>query len=416
MDIIQPKSKRKVSTTVVVAAGILIAVLFCVYQFMQPASSQKVKQSEVLTGIVKRGDMNVEVKGYGVLRSDKQKLLTSMSSATIEEIVLKPGALVKPDSVILQMSNPELVLDLELSRQKENQEKANLRQLKLNNIRDLMSEEAAIAQLTASYKSVKMQRIAEEQLVDKGVVSRLAFNATKTDEEQLFERIEIQGKRRAQLLLVHDEAINIQKEQINQAHSNYQTIMNRVDSLTVKAGIEGVLQRLSVELGQSVTAGQALALVGSTNDLVALIQVPQTQAEKVQVGQSAYIDTRADKVKAVVTRISPAVAEGTVTVELAFSDLPPSSARPELNVNGTIFTQTLSSVWYIERPLNVGENSKNFLFKLSPQKTEAIASEVTFGTEAGRYIQIVKGANEGEIFILSDMDSFDPQNKLTIIQ
>ena len=416
MDIVKPKTSAKSKVKQLVTGLIILIIAVVLYQFSLPDSSQKVKRTELLIGTVKKGDMDVAVKGYGVLRSDKQKLLTSLSTATVEEIVLKPGATVAPDSIILRMSNPELMVELDLARQRESQEKANLRQLKLNNTRDLMAEDAVFAELTASYNATKMRRQAEEQLVEKGVVSALNYNQTRMEEQQFSARVAIQEKRRSQLLLVQEEAIKIQQEQINQAHSNYLTILNRVEKLTVTAGIDGVLQDLPVELGQSVAVGQALALVGSRDDLVALVQIPQIQAEKVSIGQKAIIDTRREQVAAKVTRISPAVSDGTVTVEIAFVDATPASARPELNVDGTIFTQKLNSVWYIERPVKAGENSKSALYRIDGERDEAIRQEVVFGAEAGRYIQIVQGAREGDSFILSDLNKFNDLEKLTIIQ
>lgn len=414
MDIAKTPKKSTFGTKQKLLIGALALVALTGYQLFQPSSSQKVERKEILIGTVQQGDMKIQVDGYGLLRSDKQKLLTSLTNATVEEVVLKPGAMVTPDSIILRMSNPELLLEVERAKRNLNQEKANLRQLKLTNQRDLMAEKATLAQLVADHKATKMRRIAEQDLVEKGIISTITFNTTKVNEEQLAERIVIQKQRNEQLQLMQEEAIKIQQEQIKQEQGLFQSISNRVDRLTVRAGINGVLQGLRVELGQSVNPGQALALVGSTQDLMALIRVPQTQVQQIQVGQSALIDTRRDKIDGEVVRINPAVEEGTVTIEVAFNQPLPDSARPELNVDGTIFIETLKNVQFIERPVNVSQNNRRALYKLNADEDTATATDLVFGAEAGRFIQIVSGANKNEKFILSDMARYDAKNTISI--
>jgi HlyD family secretion protein len=407
MDIaLERKAARFPVKRQLLAAGIAL-LLFSGYQFLKPSSEQRVARNSLLFGTVRRGDMSVEVEGYGVLRSDKQKLLTALTSATVEEIVLKPGATVTADSVILRLGNPELLQEVERAEQNLIQQKANLRQLMLNNSRSVMTEDSTRARLTASYESTKFRRQGEEKLVEQGIVSRLDYNTTRLQEAQLAERIRILNEQRAQLLLMQQESVKIQQEQINQAMSMHATAKNRVERLVVKAGLDGILQNLPVELGQSVPAGQALALVGSTQDLVALVRVPQTRAERVKVGQAAIIDTRTEQVPGKVTRIDPAVTEGTVTVEIAFAGAPPVGARPELSVNSRIVTETLRDVLYVERPVNVAENSKARVFKVSDGSGNAAAAELTFGVENDRYIQVAAGAAVGEKLILSDMKGYE---------
>jgi multidrug efflux pump subunit AcrA (membrane-fusion protein) len=416
LDIVKQKPTFKFKRNAKLAAIAAVLLLFSAYQFSQPNSDQKVERSELLIGTVQHGDIQVTVDGYGRLRSDKQKLLTSLTNATVEEIVLKPGSVVEPSSTVLILSNPELLVELDQAKQRLSQQNANLRQLELNNKRDLMAEDAEFATLKADYQSVRMRREAEEGLAKAGIISMVTFKVSVAQERQLSERIEIQKQRRAQLLLVQAEAILIQQQQIKQEEAYLLTIQHRVDRLVVKANMKGVLQSLPVELGQSVVAGQALALIGSTDDLAALIQVPQTQVNKIQIGQSAIVDTRIDKIPGKVTRIDPAVVNGSVTVEIAFSGPLPSSALPELNVDAAIFSKKLHDVYYIQRPVKIAENSSAALFKLSPDRTAAHSVPLKFGSEAGKYIQIQSGVKEGDSFILSDLSRFDQQQHITITQ
>lgn len=414
MDVVKQKPvHNQYKRTAIIILGIAVTCIVAML-LMGKESHRQVNRNQLVLSTVKQGDLRIQVQGYGVLRSHRQKLLTSLTSATVEEIVLRPGAKVTPDSIILRLNNPELHEEAERARMQLNQEKANLRKLELNNQRELLAEESNLADIVARFNMVKLRREAEQELVDKGIVSRLTYNTTVLEQEQLHESMQIQRNRIAQLKLVNQEGLNIQQEQINQTEALYLTVQNRVDALAVKAGINGILQRLPVELGQSIPAGQELALVGSELDLLALIRVPQAQAEKIQLGQTAEVTTRRDLIPGKVSRITPEVQEGTVTVEVQFTAALPASARPELNVDAVIYTAELKNTLYIDRPVNVRVNSNNSLYKLDPTRQMAEYSEVRYGEDAGKYIQLLEGATLNDTFIVSDMTGFTDSKRISI--
>lgn len=415
MDVVKQKPAHgRFKNKAMLLAGI-IAIAVIAILLMGKESHRQVSRNQLVFSTVKQGDLRVQVQGYGVLRSHRQKLLTSLTSATVEEIILRPGAKVTPDSVIMQLNNPELHEEAERARMLLNQEKANLRKLELNNQRELLAEESNLADIIARFNMVKLRREAEQELVDKGVVSQLTYKTTVLEQEQLHDSMQIQQNRIAQLKLVNREALNIQQEQINQTEALYLTVKNRVDALAVKAGITGILQRLPVELGQSIPAGQELALIGSEQDLLALIRVPQAQAEKIQLGQVAEVTTRRDLIPGIVSRITPEVQEGTVTVEIQFTTTTlPTSARPELNVDAVIYTAELKNTLYIDRPVNVRVNSNDHLYKLDTAQQLAEHSAVRFGEDAGKYIQLLEGAAVNDTFIVSDMTGFTDHKRISI--
>ena len=371
-----------------------------------PGYQHKADRTALLLAQVQRGDLQVSVDAYGVLRSDKQTLLTALTSATVQQVLLRPGAQVSADSIILQLSNPELLQEVEAAAMALAQEEANLKRLKLANQRERLAEQAVMAELDANLQMVTLRRNAEQQLVADGVVSSLSYQTTVLQQQQMQQRLDLQQQRLAQLDDVIAQADIIQQEQINQARTRYLTMQQRAERLTVRAGMEGVLQRLPVELGQSVVAGQELALVGSDKDLLALVRVSQSRAEQLQIGQTAQINTRRERVAAVVTRITPEVREGTIEVELAFTEGVPASARPELNIDAQIFTARLTDTLYLERPVNVQSHSSSRLFKVSDEGRALSATELQFGDDAGRYLQITSGAQQGDTFVLSDMATF----------
>lgn len=414
MDVKKTKVKQSKFKTLPVIGGIVgfLLIILTWYVSVQ-AGATSIKRNDVLFGTVKQGNLKVEIEGYGALRSDRQLLITSLTSATVQEIVLKPGALVTADSVIVRLSNPELQQQVDNATQEMSQQKANLRQLKLNQQRELLNESATYAEMEARYETAKVRLEAQAGLIASGIVSALDYKESQVQEAQLKKRLSIHKQRTEALKLVNQEAINIQLEKIKQQQGQLDIAINRLERLSVKAGFDGVLQRLSVELGQSLSAGQEIALIGSVQDLIALVRVPQSKAQQIFVGQQAVVDTRRDKIIGSVSRIDPVVVENTVEVEIALPDTLPSSARPQLSVDAVIVTDTLSNITYMERPVNGKPNSSNDLFKLDQSNNYAQRTQLKFGKEAGRYIEIIDGANVNDTFIISDL-SLIKNDELTI--
>jgi len=391
---------------------IAIMLLFTVLgiNFNSSLNSKTLARKDILIATVQHGDIDVTIDGYGTLKSANLQLLTSLTKATVKQILLKPGALVTENSVIVQLENPELEQLVENAQQALAQQQANLRQLKLNQQRELLNENAHLAELNALFETAKLKRNAQQKLVVNGIVSQLAFQETVLNEQQLKQRISIAKQRLTQLALVHKEAINIQQQRINQQQGQLNIAQKRVNRLRVTAGFNGVLQRLSVELGQSLNAGQEIALIGSVSDLIALIRVPQTQAQRVQLGQKVAIDTRQDTIIGTVARIDPIVKDNTVEVEIALPKNLPASARPQQNIDALITVKTLNNINYLTRPANVKAQSKMTLFKLNNAISLAVKTQLTLGEKTGRFIQITSGAQTGDTFIISDLSNYKVNN------
>jgi multidrug efflux pump subunit AcrA (membrane-fusion protein) len=404
MDVSKVKPKQsKLKSMPLISMSLICLLIGIVWYVNSYASVKSLKRNDMLFGTVKHGDLSVEIEGYGALRSDKQLLITSLTRATVQEIILKPGALVKPDSIIVQLANPELQQQFDSASQELSQRKANLRQLKLNQQREILNESASYAEMEARYETAKVKLDALAGLVKSGIVSTLDYKESLVEEAQLKKRLGIHKQRSAALTLVNQEAISIQLDQIKQQEGQLRIAQNRLDRLSVKAGFSGVLQRLSVELGQSLAAGQEIALIGSVKDLIALVRVSQSKAQQIFIGQQAIIDTRRDIIMGSVSRIDPVVVENTVEIEIALPSKLPKSARPQLSVDATIITDTLTDVTYMERPVNAQENSQMSLYKLDESTGYAVKVDIKFGREAGRYIEVIEGGKVNDIFIVSDL-------------
>lgn len=411
------KGKRLIiSQKTKLVSALIITIIGLVVWASNNSDGLAVDREDLLVDIVKQGDLEVIIDGYGTLTSDKQQLITAYSSATVKEIILKPGAEVKSDSVIVRLENPELLLQLENAQQELIQTKANLRQLKLNNQREALNESASLAEISARFETATLTRQAQESLVETGTVSRLTFQETVLEERQLKKRIDIFERRSEQLMLVHQESVNIQQERVNQQQGRVNIAQSRIEKLTVTAGFDGVLQRLSVELGQSVGSGQEIALIGSVTDLIALIRIPQNQVQQIRVGQQAVIDTRRDKITGTVARIDPVVVENTVEVEISLPQNLPASARPQLSVDGVIIADTLKNVHYIKRPAGIKNNSTAQLYKLDSNLKHALLHPINFGRQAGNFIEIISGATPQEQFIISDLRHIQNTHSALVIE
>jgi len=405
MDVIKEKKRQSkmLESKYQIAAAIVVLVIALLIWALQTAGSVSVSRNDLLIERVEQGDLDVITEGFGFLNSNKQQLISTLTQATVKEIVLKPGAHVTADTVIVRLGNPELLPEVESAQQELAQLRANLRQLKLNNQREILNETANQAEMTARYEVALLNREAEEKLVERGIVSQLAYQESVLEEQQLAKRITLLQQRFEQLKLVHKESVNIQQERLKQQQGRLNISQSRLDGLAVKAGFSGVLQRLSVELGQSLAAGQEIALIGSATDLIALIRVPQSLMQQVAVGQSVMIDTRQDKVPGTVARIDPIVQDNTVEVEISLPENLPASARLQLNVGAVIISDTLKQVLYIRRPANVRPYSEISLYRLDSNGSTAQLRTLKLGRQAGRYIEIISGAEADDVFIISDL-------------
>jgi multidrug resistance efflux pump len=361
-----------------------------------------------------QGDFNVKVDGYGRLKAKNQRLLTSQSQAIVESILLYPGAKVTKDTVILTLSDPQLEQEVVNARLELARQKAQAKEQVISHQSQLLEREAQIALLRSDWDIAKLRAEAEKKLIDKGIVSILDYKRTQLDVRQLNQRVEIEQKRRDQLKAMQKERVSILQDLVTQYELNYQTIRQRFDRLTVRAGLNGVLQTLPVEIGQSVIAGTQLAMVGSDKQLIAQLKVQHSQADQITIGMSATVDTFGETVDAQVTRIDPVVTDGRVMVELDLVGELPRNARPDLTVEGNILVKKITNALYVEQPSNSTRFKAKKIFKLSNNQKTAQLTLLEFGTVSGTQIQVVKGALRGDNLIVSDMSQWDQQSTIQL--
>lgn len=413
MDVARKKKPITQYKSRLAVLGFIIVAVLCL---LLTNDEHKVTLKEVTMSKVEKGNLHVIVSGYGVLKSYKQKLLTAYSSATVEEILLRPGITVEPDTILLQMSNPDLEREVENARLLVAQEEAELRKILLNNKRQQLDENAQVNLLRSDFEKLELKVNAEKQLIDSGVISKLTYETAKLELARLSEAQHIQEQRLAHLLMVGDEAKSIQQERIKQFKIAYNISKSRLDRLAVRAGTKGVLQRLPVELGQSVQPGQELALIGSLDDLTGLIKVPQSRIQNIKIGQPASISLRNKQYTASVARITPEVQNGTVEIELKIESPLPISVRPEMSIEANITTKTIEDTLYVKRPIGIKSFSNSKFFKLSKDGDKVQTVEVQTGAESDKYLQILRGLNRDDIVVISDTTEFKSSSEVSLAQ
>ena len=379
---------------------------------LKPAAPT-VDRAVVWVDAVKQGNLVVQVRGSGTLTPEDIRWIPAITQGRVDKIVLRPGAQVKPDSVILELSNPELeqqVSDAQLAYQAAQAAFVN-RKAELQSA--LLSQEADTANIEASYKQAAMDLEANEDLAKEDLVSALQLKQKRSAAEELKNRLDLAQKR----LVITQQGIQSQvapqEADVNQKKAAWELKRQQREDLKVKAGMAGILQQVPVEVGAQVQPGANLARVANPNDLKAELRIAETQTKDIRIGQPAEIDTRNGIVKGHVSRIDPASNGGTVGVDVIMDGELPPGARPDLSVDGTIRLDELKDVVIVGRPAFGQENSTVSIFKVQPNG-EAVSTKVKLGRASVNQIQVLDGLKPGDQVILSDMSQYDSFDRVQL--
>ncbi|MFN7934411.1 MAG: HlyD family efflux transporter periplasmic adaptor subunit [Bryobacteraceae bacterium] len=402
--------KRAIAIIVVLVAIPLITVGL---NRLKPAAPN-VERSSVWVDTVKRGPMLRNVRGLGTLVPEEILWIPAVQDGRVEKLQLRPGALVTRNSVIMELSNPELMLAMNDAEWQVKIAEATLADLKVKLETSQLEQRARTAQLESEFTRAKLQYDRDDKLSQEGLTSELTVKLSKASSEELKKRFEIEEKR----LAISGDSIEAQlasqRVQIEKLKAAYQLKKEQVEGLKIRAGTEGVLQEMTLQVGQRVTPGTILAKVAQPQKLKAELKIAETQAKDILIGQLAVIDTRNGTVDGRVSRIDPAVVNGTVTVDVRLEGKLPDGARPDLSVDGTVEIERLNEVVFVGRPVFGQANSLVTLFRLDPATKEANRIQVKLGRSSVNTIEILEGLNVGDQVILSDMSAWDAHNRIKL--
>jgi HlyD family secretion protein len=418
MDIARPEIKRQKRRRQIIWASIALIVLVGVtvgISRLKPAAPT-VDRSTIWTDTVKRGSMLRQVRGLGSLIPSHEDVrqIPAETEATVIRIVKLPGSQVDPDTVLVEMSNPQLeqeALDAQLQVKAAQAEYQSLR-VKLDS--DLMNQKAGAATVNAEYSEAQRQAQTDKALYDLGVISGLAAKASEGKAQEMVTRNKIEDQR----LDINEKAIAsqlaVQQAKIEEMRALAELKQQQLQRLKVKAGVAGVLVELPLQVGQHVLPGTELAKIVQPNHLMAELKIPETQARDVQIGEPASIDTHNGVIAGEVSRVDPAVQNGTVTVDVKLTGELPKGARPDLSVDGTIDLERMENVLYVGRPAFGQENSTISMFKLDPAGNGASRVKVKTGRASVNLIELDSGLKEGDTVILSDMSRWDSADRVRL--
>jgi HlyD family secretion protein len=418
MDIARPEFKvQKLRRMIMWAVVGVVAVTAATIEIwrMKPAAPE-VERGTVWPDVVKRGSMLRQVRGPGSLVPSQEAVrqIPAETEATVVRIRMLPGSQVKASDILLEMSNSQVEQAAVDAQLQSKAAEAEYQSLKVKLESDLMTQKAGAATVNADYSQAQRQADTDKALYDLGVISGLAYKSSKGKADELTTRNDLEEQR----LVINKKAIDTQLAQeqakVDEARTLADLKQKQLDALKVRAGIDGVLVDLPLQVGQHVQPGAMLAKVVEPNHLMATLKISETQARDVQAGEPAAIDTHNGMISGTVMRVDPAVQNGTVTVDVKLTSELPKGARTDLSVDGTIDLERLDNTLYVGRPAFGQENSTISLFKLDTDGKEATRVSVKVGRESVNSIQILDGLHEGDTVILSDMSRWDKTDRIRL--
>lgn len=409
-DIAEKKKRRRI--LVGVASVLVVLALSLGLSRLRPAAPTV--DSTVWVDEVKRGPMVRQVRGLGTLVPVEIRWIAAATDGRVERLVVLPGTPVKADTVLLELFNPEVELAALDAVSQLRAAEASLAELKVRLQSQRLNQEADLARIESEYRQARLKADTDDALARQGLVADLNRKLSAVAAEEMSKRQAAELKR----LSIADEAIRaqlaVQEAQVEQRQALARLRRSQFEALKVRAGLDGMLQQVPVEVGQRVSPGTNLARISQPEKLKAVVRIAETQARDVQIGQSAAIDTRNGVVSGRVSRIDPAVQNGTVTVDVALQGPLPRGARPDLTVDGTIELERLANVLYVGRPAQGQPETTIGLFRIVPGTNEAERVKVQLGRASVSTIEVRAGLAEGEKVILSDMSAWDAHDRVRI--
>lgn len=406
------KRKRLIKRGIFIglAALAIPAITFGVLR-LQPAAPS-VDWGTIWPDTVHRGPMIRQVRGIGTLTPIEVMFIPAENLGRVERIFIRPGTPVKADSVILSLSNPELQNDAVAAEYNLKQAQAAFTDLKVQLQSQTFDKQAAAAQVGSDYRQAKLKADRDQKLADAGLIPDVDLKLSRTQADELAQRDGIEQQR---LKIINESVkaqLDAQKVKIEQLQALYELKKKEVDALNVRAGVDGVLVDLPVEVGQQVAAGTVLAKVTQPSRLKAQLKITETEAKDVMRDQKAEIDTHNGVIPGHVIRIDPAAVNGTVLVDVGLDGSLPQGARPDQSVDGTVELERLADVLQVGRPTAGQPNTTISLFKISPDQKTAVRVTVKLGRASVNSIEVLDGLKPGDQVVLSDMNQWDKYDRI----
>ena len=384
-------------------------------QFLQTAAPS-VKQKDVWISNVKKGNFTREVRGVGVLVPSEIRWIAANSAGRVERVLVKPGARVTKDTVIAELSNPDLQSLLQQARWELDAAEANLLALSAQFQEQTLEQELLVTQAKMALASAELKEKAEKPLAKKSIISELDFANTQLATEQRRAELSIRLKTQVRRAEVLEAKLQAEQAIVRKFKNMVNLYESQLAALVIKSDISGVLQQVSVDVGQRVDVGSNIARVARPDSLMAELQIQENRVQDLQLGFPVTLDTRNGFVAGIVKRIDPRVDNGNVQVDVEITGTLPVGARPDLSVTGTIVVEQIEDTLYIERPVGAVALSDTRLFTLSEGQNQALMRDIKLGKASVSSIQVLAGLQPGDAVIVSDMTEFNQHSAINIVQ
>jgi HlyD family secretion protein len=430
MDIARPdisRKKKRNRALGLAAALATVAALTLGVAHLKPASPS-IDKGTISCDTVKRGEMLREVRGNGALVPMDIRWVPAPCAGRIEKILVQAGQAVKEDTVLIELSDPATEQDAVSAQAELKAEEANLEKLRVQVESDRLTQQAAVATAESNYKQAKIDYDVNAALAKDGLVAQMTVDQSQAKSEELKKLFDIETSRMEMVPRSAKAQMDAQEAKVEQLRAEFEQKRRLADSLKVRAGIDGIVQKLGddsqmsaqgstgdlLQIGQQVLAGANLARISDPNRLKAVIKIAETQVRDVALGQSVAVDTRNGIIPGHVIRVDPAAENGVVAVAVALDGPLPKGARPDQTVDGTIQLERLEDVLYVGRPVNGAADSRVSLFKVIDSGSAAVRVPVHLGRTSVSSIEILEGLRAGDQVVLSDMSAYDAQDRLRL--
>ena len=413
MDIVREKKPNRRRFLYIGAAVAALALTTLGLARLKPAAPT-VDGGTIWRDTVKLGPMVREVRGPGTLVPEHIRWVSAVAPGRVEQKLVQPGEHVTANTILLELSNPDVQIQLLQAERQLTDAQAQLVSLKTQLETQKLTQAGVVAQVESDYRDAVRQAASDSALMAQDLISAADYARSRDKAVALTTRL---GVEKQQLQIYTDNIASqlaVQQEQIQRLRAVAEFQRGLVNAMVVRAGADGVLQELPLEVGQWAISGATLAKVVQPEKLKAVLRIPETQARDVSLGQLALIDTRNGIVKGHVIRQDPASQNGTVAVDVGFDEPLPKGARPDLSVDGTIEIERLDRVLHMGRPAYGQANSTVGLFRILPSGDEAERVRVELGRSSVNTIEVVRGLKEGDVVILSDMSRWDGVDRVRI--
>jgi HlyD family secretion protein len=363
---------------------------------------------------VKEGTLERKVRGPGVLQPREARWLSTRAEARVDRILVRAGETVEPDTVIVQLSNPEVERAADAATLEVAAARAEFAAAKLELESQRLDRRSSLAEARATAESARLQAVAEQRAYEQGAVSELQTARSKIEAAQLGERAQIEEQRLAALDAAVGAQLEARQARLRQLERAADERRLAAESLQVRAGIAGVVQSVPVQEGQQLAAGANVARVAKPGTLYAELRIPELDARDLVPGLPAVIDMRDRVARGRVVRVDPAVTAGAVRVEVDFDEVLPTQARADLSVDGTIAIETLKNVRYVGRPVGAQSDSTTTVFRAKPGDSVAERVPVRFGKASVNQIVVLEGLEPGDVVALADTTQWAGKDRLVI--